>query len=207
MIFPPIPVIHCMHMLFSLKFLKPGLLFICLLALSSCEQAGAAHQIDWQAPGFEISDINDVDFSFPEDLEGPTIILFWASWCPYCKALMPHLQSILDEYPGQVQVLALNFKDDDEPAVYMAQRGYDFRLILHSEEVAQSWGVKGTPGLFLADRSGLVVFNHRAILKDVNADSPKADEKGLKHYQKAARAAPLWAARLRVAIDGLRMEH
>src|SRR3546814_9228256 len=28
----------------------------------------------------------------------PTVVLFWATWCPYCKALMPHLQSMLDEY-------------------------------------------------------------------------------------------------------------
>ena len=23
-----------------------------------------------------------------------TVLFFWATWCPYCKALMPHLQSI-----------------------------------------------------------------------------------------------------------------
>ena len=93
---------------------------------------------------FEIAEPDGTIFNIPESLEKPTIILFWATWCPYCKALMPHLQSIIDEYPGQVQVLALNFKDDDDPAAYLEQRGYDFRLILHSEEVAQSWGVKGT---------------------------------------------------------------
>jgi hypothetical protein len=33
-------------------------------------------------------------------------VLFWATWCPYCKALMPHVQSNLDEYGKQVRVVA-----------------------------------------------------------------------------------------------------
>ncbi len=139
----------------------------------------------------------------PESLEGPTIILFWATWCPYCKALMPHLQSIVDEYDGRVQVVALNFRDDDDPAAYLAERGYNFRLILHSEEVAKSWGVKGTPGLFLADQSGGVVFSRGAIPKAAYRADPSENYDELKHYQKAARRAPYWAAKLRMAIDQL----
>lgn len=197
------PVIHSMDNIKSLNNFKAALFLLVLLMLSACESAATPPQIEWQAPEFEISDPAGTVFNFPESLDGPTIILFWATWCPYCKALMPHLQSILDEYPGRVQVLALNFKDDDDPAAYLAERGYDFRLILHSEDVAESWGVKGTPGLFLAGPSGLVVFNHRAIPQDAQDKHSSENEENLKHYQKAARVAPFWAAKLRVAIDGL----
>jgi len=172
-------------------------------ALLITAPAHSAPQIEWQAPAFEIDEPDGSLFKYPASLEGPTIILFWATWCPYCKALMPHLQSILDEFPGQVQVLALNFKDDDDPAAYLARLGYDFRLILHSEEVAKSWGVKGTPGLFLADQSGLVLFNRRAIPKEAFPDDPAENQENLKHFQKAARQAPFWAAQLRIAIDEL----
>jgi cytochrome c biogenesis protein CcmG/thiol:disulfide interchange protein DsbE len=184
-------------------FLKPGLLVLMILGLASVEAATTAPQIDWAPPGFEIAEPDGTVFNYPESLEKPTIILFWATWCPYCKALMPHLQSIIDEYPEQVQVLALNFKDDDDPATYLKERGYDFRLILHSEEVAQSWGVKGTPGLFLANSAGRVLFSRGAIPAEAHRPDPSENDKQLKHYQKAARRAPLWAARLRVAIDQL----
>ncbi len=182
-------------------FLKPGLIILLILGLASVEAATTTPQIDWGPPGFEIAEPDGTVFNYPESLEKPTIILFWATWCPYCKALMPHLQSIIDEYPGQVQVLALNFKDDDDPAAYLEQRGYDFRLILHSEEVAQSWGVKGTPGLFLANPAGRVIFSRGAIPADAYRQDPSANDKQLKHYQKAARRAPFWAARVRMAID------
>ncbi len=185
------------------KFLLPVLFVLTIFAPVSVQAATTTPQIDWVPPGFEIAEPDGNVFNYPESLEKPTIVLFWATWCPYCKALMPHLQSIIDEYPGQVQVLALNFKDDDDPALYLEQRGYDFRLILHSEEVARSWGVKGTPGLFLANPAGRVLFSRGAIPAEAYRLDPKENDKQLKHYQKAARRAPLWAARLRTAIDQL----
>ncbi len=178
-------------------------LVLMALALASCDPAHSAPQYDWQPPGFEMTGSGGELFRYPESLEGPTIILFWATWCPYCKALMPHLQSIVDEFDGRVQVVALNFRDDDDPAAYLADHGYDFSLILHSEEVAKSWGVKGTPGLFLADQSGRVVFSRGAIPEAVYRVNPAENYDELKHYQKAARRAPYWAAKLRIVIDRL----
>jgi len=182
---------------------KPVLLVLMTMTLVSCDLVHSAPQFDWQPPGFEFTESGGEVFRYPESLEGPTIILFWATWCPYCKALMPHLQSIVDEYDGQVQVVALNFRDDDDPAAYLAERGYSFRLILHSGEVAKSWGVKGTPGLFLADHSGRVVFSRGAIPEAAYRANPAENYDELKHYQKAARRAPYWAAKLRIAVDRL----
>jgi thiol-disulfide isomerase/thioredoxin len=156
---------------------------------------------EWHAPAFELPDSEGTPLNFPADLEGPTIVLFWASWCPYCKALMPHLQSIVDEYEGEIPVLALNFRDEEDPSEFMAEYGYDFRLFPHADPVADLWGVKGTPGLFLVDRSGLIVFSNYSIPDNAYPTNPADEGKKLKHYQRAARKAPFWAAQLRLAID------
>jgi thiol-disulfide isomerase/thioredoxin len=173
------------------------------LALTAGRADPLETQGNWQPPSFEITAADGVVFHYPQDLEGPTIVLFWATWCPYCRALMPHLQSILDEYGEGVRVLALNFKDDDNPAGYVAELGFDFRLVLQAEEVAKSWGVKGTPGLFLVDKSGRVAFSRGAIPKEAFRQVPGEDYEKLGNAQKAARRAPFWAARLRVALDRL----
>lgn len=158
---------------------------------------------DWQPREFMLSRIDGTEFHYPDDLGRPTIILFWATWCPYCKALMPHLQSILDEFPGQVDVLALSIRDDGDPAATLAEYGFDFTLFTDADAVAEAWGVKGTPGLFLADAGGRVVFD-RMRLPTASRRAAAQPEAAMKHYQKAARNAPYWAARLRVALDGAR---
>jgi hypothetical protein len=121
---------------------------------------------------------------------------------------MPHLQSILAEYPGEIEVLALDFRDDQDPVEIMAEYGYDFHLLAKADAVAKAWGVKATPGLFLADASGRVVFDIQRIPVEVfeqaqGSESGPSSPEQLKHYQKASRRAPVWAAQLRMAIDQL----
>jgi thiol-disulfide isomerase/thioredoxin len=179
-----------------------GVVFLLTWLLVSAGAAEAQSNQDWQPPPFSLRLADGSEFRYPEDLAGPTIVLFWATWCPYCKALMPHLQSILDEYPGRVQVLALSIKDDGDPAAVLAEYGFDFTLLTAADDVADAWGVKGTPGLFLADGGGRIAFDRMRIPPRAQPESPPA-EAALKHYQKAARNAPYWAARLRAALDQL----
>jgi thiol-disulfide isomerase/thioredoxin len=157
----------------------------------------------WQPPPFAAQTAAGETLRFPEDLAGPTVVFFWASWCPFCKALMPHLQSIIDEYGGAVRILAPNFREDEDPAAILEEYGYEFVLIPEADAIAESWGVKGTPGLYLTDRSGRVVFNLRTIPQRAYPPERFANNEGLKRYQKAARVAPFWAAQLRTALDSL----
>lgn len=191
------------------RWLVISLLLGLIFLLSACQPADSAPAettplkgaLDWQAPPFELTDASGEIFNFPNDVSGPTIVLFWASWCPYCKALMPHLQSIVDEYEGEIQVLALNIMDDQDPREFIDSRGYRFTLLPQAEAVAKEWGVKGTPGLFLVDESGQAIFSNYAIPEDAYPKDPADLVQELKNVQKASRKAPVWAAHLRHAID------
>ena len=121
--------------------------------------------------------------------EQPVILLFWATWCPYCKALMPHLQSIRFEHGEDVKILALHFIDDKgDPVAFIRDKGYDFTLFENAEEIADLYKVYGTPGLILVDRDMKIRFN---LLKLPQLDLPNTG---------AAFLAPYWAAELRKAL-------
>ncbi len=126
-----------------------------------------------------------------------TILLFWATWCPYCKALMPHLQSMRLEYGDQIQVLAINFRDDGDPIVFMKNNGYDFTLLLDGESVAELYGIWATPGVLIVDRDRAIRFDLRAL---PSIDPP---QKSANHRLKAAHRAPYWAAEIRKRLDTL----
>ncbi len=150
-----------------------------------------------QAPTFTLADDHGVVHRFPSGEAGVDIYLFWATWCPYCKALMPHLQSMLDEYGGQVRVYAFDIRDDDgEPRTVLDEQGYDFVLLPKADAAAEIYGVLATPGIYLIDQSGRIRFN----LYDLITGDDTAFEK-LSHTRKAARRAPWWAAEIRRAVD------
>jgi len=129
----------------------------------------------------------------------PQIILFWATWCPYCKALMPHLQSIRYEFGDSIGVLAISIMEDGDPQTYLEEAGQDFTLLLDGDAVAERYGIAGTPGVIIVDTKQHIRFDLRKLPgPDIGPDAAK-----MSNSQRARRLAPYWAAEIRKAIDEL----
>jgi thiol-disulfide isomerase/thioredoxin len=88
----------------------------------------------------------------------PTILVFWATWCPFCKKLLPGIAELDKKYRDQgLKVLAVNIKEDWKPEVYWRNHEYEFDTVLEGDEVAKLYGVKGTPGIVFIAPSGEVL--------------------------------------------------
>jgi cytochrome c biogenesis protein CcmG/thiol:disulfide interchange protein DsbE len=128
-----------------------------------------------------------------------TVLLFWATWCPYCKALMPHLQSIRLEYGDDVRILAINFREKGDPVGFIREAGYDFTILPDGDDVATAYEVWGTPGLIVVDAEQRIRFDLRALPRI----QPPAEIESASRSAQAAYLAPYWAAELRKAIDDI----
>lgn len=158
------------------------LLLIALgLALAHTGPASAAERaVAWEGKGV---DGKAIRFD-PQKLKRPAILLFWATWCPYCEALMPYLQRVSDAAgPGRLDVYAIDIKDDGDPAQTLRERKQTFTLVREGDAIAAQYGVKGTPGLFLVDRQGEVVYRR------VGGDAPEKVEAALREKLGLAPAA------------------
>lgn len=146
------------------------------------------------SPDWTHNQANGISFRLgTESAERPLVVLFWATWCPYCKALMPHLQSIKLEYGENVDIVAIHFRaDKSDPADYVANMGYEFLLLPNGEPIAEIYGIWGTPGVLIIDKDRRIKFDLRQLV----VPQGLVDEKA-KHGQKAARLAPFWAAQIR----------
>ncbi len=129
--------------------------------------------------------------------EQTTVLLFWATWCPYCKASMPHLQSIRLEFGDDVKILAINIFEDGDPAGFMQKAGYDFTLLLDGDKVADRYGVTGTPAVFVLDSERKIRFDLRKLPRR----EPPETDKPASNSREAAFRAPFWAAEIRKSID------
>jgi cytochrome c biogenesis protein CcmG/thiol:disulfide interchange protein DsbE len=169
-----------------------------LLFLVSASAKGAETAPDWSLVS---SDDRTVRLS-DEVKQQTTVLFFWATWCPYCKALMPHLQSIRLEYGRNVEILAINFREDDDPVAFIESAGYDFTVLPDGDAVAAAYGIRATPGVVIVDSEQEIRFDLRALPKQ----EPLSGEESAGHKKKAAYRAPYWAAEIRKSLDSIVIE-
>jgi len=129
----------------------------------------------------------------------PVILFFWATWCPYCKALMPHLQSMQLEYGDDIKILAISFREHGYPVRFINAKGYDFTALPDGDEVAARYDVYGTPGVIIVDNQQRIVFD----LRQLPPHRPPDHGKKVSNKKNAAYLAPYWAAAIRTKIDAV----
>jgi thiol-disulfide isomerase/thioredoxin len=100
--------------------------------------------------------------TFPAVLKHkPAVLLFWATWCPYCKAFMPYAREIQADYADRgVQLVTFNAKErgEGDPKAYVEGLGFPMIAIADADDIAELYGVKFIPGLMVVDGTGKITY-------------------------------------------------
>jgi thiol-disulfide isomerase/thioredoxin len=161
------------------------------LALLVCGvgTAGAVEQGD-VAPSWHATDFAGGSIDFPAVAAGkPAVIVFWATWCPYCRAFMPYLKGIQADYAAAgVKIVAINAKEDGrgDPRAYVQGLGFTPIAVANGDEIAAAYGIQYIPGLLIVDGHGKVAY--RRPWTDLPAGRTVAE---------------LWDEQVRTALDAI----
>ena len=111
------------------------------------------------APDFTLVDLegNQVKLS---DLRGKTVFLnFWTTWCPACRAEMPEIEAVYQEYKdSDVAIIGIDlYESEDEVLQFVQRGGYSWTFVIDTTgEVSSNYRVTGIPASFFLDREGVV---------------------------------------------------
>ena len=86
-----------------------------------------------------------------------TLVNFWASWCPPCRAEHPKLLELAKDHT----IIGVNFKDTAGAATkYLTEDGNPFSGIAFDPagRTAIDWGVTAPPETFILDGEGTVLY-------------------------------------------------
>ena len=123
------------------------------------------------APDWSLPDKEGGIVDYYQDSDNQvSVILFWATWCPYCATLMPHLEVVYRKYRSKgLKFYAIDILEDGkiDPVTYFADKEYSYTLLLDGDAVAENYGVRGTPGLYVIDKNKKVVYKKPAGVSDV----------------------------------------
>ncbi|WP_233523015.1 redoxin domain-containing protein [Peribacillus saganii] len=114
------------------------------------------------APDFELT-LLDGETVKLSDYKGKTVILnFWATWCPPCKAEMPHMQNFYKKNINRdVTILAVNLTNQDKGEKVIENFVKDYRLTFpipldENGEVGQMYQAITIPTSYIINKDGVI---------------------------------------------------
>lgn len=118
--------------------------------------------------------------------ENKVILLnFFATWCPPCKAEIPHLNSLKDKYKDKIEILAILLeenKDNAELDKFIKENNIKYPISNTTENYMLAdgiGGVKSIPTMFLYSKSGKLLEKYVGIVPEemLESDIEKGFEK------------------------------
>jgi len=113
------------------------------------------------APDFTVETITGETITL-SDLRGQAVLVnLWATWCPPCRAEMPAIQKMYEEYKEQGFVVLgvdMTYQDDPSAVLPFAQEyGLTFPILMDTNGlVAQQYELRSLPSSFFIDRDGII---------------------------------------------------
>ena len=177
----------------ALTALKPAAIVLAFTLAVTTAPAVAADRLDEgdTAPAWTGVDLISGDtVEFPAVLDDrPALILFWATWCPYCKAFMPYAEGIQADYADRgLQVVTFNHKERGagDAAAYAKSLGFPMIAIADADSIGDLYDVDFIPGLMVVDGDAKIVYRR----KSTNLPAGKT-------------VAEQWDSEVRAVLDGL----
>ena len=100
----------------------------------------------------------------------PTLVNFWATWCPYCLQEFPEMQRAFDDYGDKVNFAMVDATDGVRETVenakgFLEENGYSFPGYYDLDtEALNAYGVYNFPTTILFDADGTIVFRHAGAM-------------------------------------------
>lgn len=112
------------------------------------------------AADFKLLDLGGKEIVFSVSSGKPALLFFWATWCPFCRDELPHLQ---EQYPdlrkAGIDVLAIDVGESRERVEkFLSKKDkLEFPILLDGDSrVSSAYNLVGIPTFILIDAQGKI---------------------------------------------------
>jgi thiol-disulfide isomerase/thioredoxin len=125
---------------------------------------------------------NKIEF---ENMNNKVVLLnFFATWCPPCKAEIPHLNALIKKYPNDFEIVAVLLeknKNTEELMAFIEEFNINYKITHSSNNYLLEQavgGVKSIPTMYLLNKQGEIKQKYIGIVLEemLEIDIKKAME-------------------------------
>jgi cytochrome c biogenesis protein CcmG/thiol:disulfide interchange protein DsbE len=132
------------------------------------------------APAWKLTDLDGKSVSL-SDFKGKVVVFdIWATWCPPCRAEIPHFIELQNEWKDKgVTIVGMSVDSTGaaDVAKFAKDNGMNYPIVMGDEATATAYGAdQGIPTTVVIDKKGNIVASHLGLTdKDVfESDIKKA---------------------------------
>ena len=135
------------------------------------------------APDFTVKMLDGSEVTLSKLQGKPTLLIFWATWCPPCRVELSKLQGyIIDRYGDSINVLPIS-RGEERAKVdeYITKMGYTFAVGLDGDQsIYQKYATNYIPRCFVIDAEGKVLYSGVGYDEKVAAEVEQSINKALR---------------------------
>ena len=155
-----------------------------LVFLGGCsKKKEASSGILGQAPAFALPSVDGKTVRLSDYAGKVVLIDFWASWCPPCRAAIPHIVGLQNAY-GPQGFTALGMSLDQDPAdlsAFLERNPVNYPVLKADDATRTAFGgVTSVPQVFLVDRKGKIREHYQGYTVEIAEQMKQAVETLLK---------------------------
>ena len=145
-----------------------GIFFWPYLKSQASERIHTAMTMNTVAPDFTLTNLKDRPVTLSHHRGKPTIVNFWATWCPPCNAELPVLQAAYANHYQELNLLAVSVREAKSTVdPFARQKGLNFPILLDPEgSIAEQYQVRAYPTTLFLDGEGRIVSRHVGALDE-----------------------------------------
>lgn len=140
-----------------------GVMIILSLAVAApvlSQQGTWKPTIEQKAPDFTLTDLAGNNFRLSNQKDKVVLLVFTATWCPYCRTAIPYLKDLYATCQKKGLVIAgIDIEESAQKVgAFAAKYDIPYTMLLDTDaSVARLYRVIGIPNFVLINREGVVV--------------------------------------------------
>ncbi len=113
-----------------------------------------------KAPEFKLTTMEGKTISLSQFTDKPTLLVFWATWCPHCRSELPVLQKLYKDLgPKGANFVGVSLDDNSARARdFVKSNNITFPMAVAGarSNLLGSYGITGIPTVFVLGKGGVV---------------------------------------------------